>query len=451
MKKSLIIIITILLYLLVTVFYSCKKWLDEKPGNGLLTPTTLEDLQGLLDNSSQMNKNLTPGLGDVCADDYFLTQSRFDALTNAPASKDFYLWTKTKYNFPNDWSHSYEPVYTANYCLEQLTRIQRSSENQKAWDNVKGAALFYRAFNFLNLLWVYSKAYDKSSSNVDLGIVLRLGSDFNEPSVRANAEDGYQQVISDTKQSIDLLPELPSHVFRPSKWAAYALLARTYFSMRVYDSAFTYVNKTLEIRDELLNFSQLNVDDIFPFPQFNKEIIFYSEMYDLLPNVVRGYFDTTLVSSYSTADLRSKAYFRKSGSYYQRKGTYAGDQGKFTGLAVDEMIMIRAECYARKRDLASALEDLNNLLRNRYDSSFLPIEVSDPGILLSTILNERRKELINRGLRWIDVKRLNKEGANIIMRRLINGKSYTIQPNDNFYALPLPEDIIQLTNVPQNP
>ena len=55
-----------------------------------------------------------------------------------------------------------------------------------------------------------------------------------------------------------------------------------------------------------------------------------------------------------------------------------------------------------------------------------------------------------RGLRWMDLKRLNKEGANIVLKRVTEDKEYTLLPNSNFYALPIPEDIIQLTGMPRN-
>lgn len=445
------IIYTIFSLLFVVHFIGCKKWLDEKPSNEVLTPITLTDLQGLLDNANKMNKNLTPGLGETCADDYFLTQSRFDALTNAPASKDFYLWQKTKYSFQNDWSQSYQPVYIANYCLEQLEKIPRTGDNGPAWDNVKGSALFYRAYNFLNLLWNYAKAYDPATAQTDLGIVLRLGADFNEPSKRSNTAAGYQQVIEDVRHALPLLPKLPSHVYRPSKWASNGLLARTFLSMRQYDSALLYATSSLSIRDSLLNFSDLKVDDLFPFPLFNIEIMFYSEMYEFLPTVGRGYFDSSLVRQYLPDDLRTRAFFRKSGNYYSRKGTYAGDQGKFSGIATDEMFLIRAECNLRAGQLDVALNDYNKLLRKRFNQNFVPINESNTQVLLQIILNERRKELLFRGLRWMDIKRLNKEGANIILERKMNGQSYILEPNDDFYALPLPDDIVALTGIPQNP
>jgi hypothetical protein len=54
-------------------------------------------------------------------------------------------------------------------------------------------------------------------------------------------------------------------------------------------------------------------------------------------------------------------------------------------------------------------------------------------------------------LRWMDLKRLNKIGANITITRTLNGKTYTLVPNSPRYAIELPPVVIGLTGMPQNP
>jgi len=113
---------------------------------------------------------------------------------------------------------------------------------------------------------------------------------------------------------------------------------------------------------------------------------------------------------------------------------------------------MRAECFARAGNTAAALNDLNTLIQKRWKTgTFIPFTAANPQQALNIILTERRKELIFRDLRWIDIKRLNKEGAAIIIKRIINGQTYQLEPNDNRYALPLPLDIINLTGIQQNP
>jgi hypothetical protein len=81
----------------------------------------------------------------------------------------------------------------------------------------------------------------------------------------------------------------------------------------------------------------------------------------------------------------------------------------------------------------------------------MPIIVTDSAAALDTILLERRKELVMRTLRWIDIKRLNKEDRNIVPVRIVAGERFSLPPNDNRYALPLPSDVVNISGMPQNP
>ncbi len=219
--------------------------------------------------------------------------------------------------------------------------------------------------------------------------------------------------------------------------------------MRTYDSAYKYAALGLSLKSDLLDYKTINTASNQPFPAFTKEIIFYSEMFPVVSVVGLGLIDTLLYSSYDTQDLRKAAFFRPRNGYYAFKGTYAIG-GFFTGIATDELYLIRSECNARMGNEESALSDLNGLLKNRYQAPYTPLTVSGAA-LLQAILRERRKELLRRGLRWMDIKRLNAEGANIDLMRILNGKTYTLKANDNYFALPLPTDIVEVSGIEQNP
>jgi len=210
MNKSILYLFTMILFMI--SLSSCKKYLDKRPDNFKAIPSTIADLQALLDNAENMN--LTPSFGQASDDDYFILA--YDAIPNDNWKKA-YVWKLLEYSFPNDWSALYLPVYNANLCLEILKTIPRTIENAAAWDNVKGSALFYRAHSFLQLAWTFCKGYDEASSNSELGIPVRLTSDFNGASVRGTVKEAYERIIMDTKEAAELLPNLPAHKIRPSK------------------------------------------------------------------------------------------------------------------------------------------------------------------------------------------------------------------------------------------
>jgi hypothetical protein len=91
-------------------------------------------------------------------------------------------------------------------------------------------------------------------------------------------------------------------------------------------------------------------------------------------------------------------------------------------------------------------------LSKRWKNGFFQaVTASSAADALTKILTERRKELVFRGLRWADIKRLNLEGANISLTRKLNGQTYTLSPNHPRFALPIPDDVIQISGMPQNP
>jgi tetratricopeptide (TPR) repeat protein len=433
---------------------SCKKYLDEKSDKKFVVPSTLQDCQALLDFSNVMNTR-DPSSGEISSDNYYVTYADWSSLSSENQRR-MYTWQKDFLFVSgggNDWDFSYRPIYYANTALETLKKINRDIDNQVVWDNIKGQALFWRAKSFFQCVLLWSPSYDQGTASSDLGIPLRLSTDFNETSVRPSVQDTYDQILQDLKTSAFLLPVVPIHVMRPSRPAAYALLARAYLSMRKYDSCQKYSDLCLQLKNDLIDYNTLNPNTANPFTRFNQEVIFSTQMG--YPSILlKAYADSVLYLSYSTNDLRKTLFYRGVGIQLNIfKGNYEGATNLFSGIATDEIYLTRAECFARMGNTTVALNDLNTLMKNRWknNGSWAPFTATDATDALNKILTERRKELFFRGIRWMDLKRLNKEGVNITLYRVLNGQTYTLLPNDLRYALPIPEDIITLSGMQQNP
>lgn len=439
--------------LLSIVTVSCKKYLDLKPDKIQVVPESLSDLQRLLDDDFIMNAKM-PAYSEASTDDFFLTKQTYEAASIR--DRQVYTWQLEPYNFSNDWAACYNIVFNSNYCLEMLAKLERTTANERSWNNVKGSAHFFRGYIYLHLLWEYSKSYDPESSESDFGIVLREGSDYNQPSIRSSVRAGYRQVIADLMTASQFLPNVPVHPMRPSLAAAYGSLARCYLSMNQYDSAFKYAELCLDQNSQLLDYnsSEVNPGSMTPFQPFNKEIIFYAtqRVSHSLKYSDFAFQDTLLYASYADLDLRKSVYYFKNGQYYGFKGHYTADPYNFfSGITISEIVLIRAEAHARMNRITDAMNDLNRLLEHRWVSgSFIPLTAASSDEALGLVLQERRKELTMRNLRWMDIKRLNKLGAGITLKRIIENKEYILPPNDSRFALPLPDDIIRITGIPQN-
>lgn len=435
------------------IFTGCKEYLSIKSSNELAVPIELSDLQAILDDFSYMNELRTPSYLQAASDDFFLPEASFNSLL--PELKLLYKWESFDYRHRNDWSQAYTPIYNSNYCLEILADIPKQKEEGNLWNNVYGSALFYRSYYFLQLLWTYAKAYDPKGNNDSRGIVIKTTTDFNQKSVFSSVEDSYHKVIEDVKVALEYLPDLPLLVTRPSKAAAHALLARAYLSMNLYKEAFLHANETLKLYSEVMDFNLpsdgININANNPFVRFTKETIFYSETNQVFPvhSPNRALVDTVLFELYDDADLRKKAFFRPNDRYQRFKGTHSHSiNWLFSGLSTPEVLLIRAECYARLGSIEESMHDLNTLLIKRWDKnfSFFGKSALNQDEALSLVLEERRKELVMRGLRLSDIKRLNIEGRAIVLNRLIEGEIITLEPNSEKYQLVLPSDLERFFN-----
>ena len=134
---------------------------------------------------------------------------------------------------------------------------------------------------------------------------------------------------------------------------------------------------------------------------------------------------------------------------FKNNGT--GKGFAFSGLSIGEMYLIRAECAARLGNLQKSIADINELMGKRYKTgTFSHYAVTTYEDVMTTILRERRKELVFRGLRWPDLKRLNKEEAGIVLTRYIDGRTIQLLPKSNRYILPVPDDALIGGTIKQN-
>lgn len=443
--KKLIYITTLTLGI---ALMGCKKFLDERPQSSLRIPNTVSDFQSLLDNFSVMNY-MDLSSAEMVAGDFYLTDA--DWASRTEQERRLYLWENSNVTSitSNDWINMYNMVYRANTVIEGTNELHTAQS--AAWNNVLGQGYYYRAKCFLQLLGSYALAYDEGEENP--GIPLRLDTDFNKKSVRSSVTAGYQQVVADLKKSIQLLPVLPLHVIRPSKPAAHALLARTYLMMRKYEEAGLHADSCLQLKSDLIDYNTLNLSLTNPFVMFHAETIHYTRFQNpaSLSNV-RAKISMDIINSYADGDLRKQAFYRVSNGTYAQRGSYSGETIPFGGLATDEVYLIRAESHARANRLQAALDDVNKLLKMRWDKNktFVPYTANTKEMALDIVLSERRKELTLRGLRWADIKRLNKEGRGIVLTRTINGKTYTLPANSTRFANPIPENIIEISGMEQN-
>lgn len=445
------------MFLFVTVsLCSCKKYLDAKTDQKMVVPSTMKDCQALLNNSALMNKQY-PFEGEAAADNFYDLYSDWSGF--ATLEQDGYIWKSNADVNYSEWASNYSRVLVANQVIATLNTISPLASEQDTWNFIRGQALFFRAFSFYNIAQIWAPAYDETTASRDMGIPVRLTPDISEVSVRGTVQQTYDQIIKDLKEAVVLLPNTaptsPVNKIQPGKAAAYAALARTWLSMGSYANAGAYADSCLRLYSTLINYASLNAGASYPIARFNSETIFYATLSGAPARLIYSKVDTTLYRSYAPGDARKTVFFKSNADgSYSFKGSYDGGAPYivFTGLTTDEMFLTRAEAFARSGDKDVAMNDLNDLLRTRWLGAYTNLTAANANEALDLVLAERRKELLYRGLRWTDLRRLNKEPRfAVTLTHVLNGQTYTLPPNDLRYTLLIPQQVLQNVNLPQNP
>ncbi|MCY4778562.1 RagB/SusD family nutrient uptake outer membrane protein [Sphingobacterium sp. UT-1RO-CII-1] len=442
------------IFLLALVFGGCTDYLDLKPDAKLAVPKTLEHADLLLNDYSTMNTGYT-NLGEIASDDYYLTDADWGALYEED-ERSTYTWSSQIITATTQWQNPYKVVYMANQVLDILNGVDKSQDKVK-YDKVWGGAHFYRAFAFHQVARNFTLPYKAETARQEMGIPLRLSPGLDYKSVRSSLEETYQQIIADYKEALQYLPTREVMAARPHKAAAYAGLARVYLDMQDYEKAYGCAEECLKLYNKLILYESLDSEQAFPFVRFNDEVLFPATV--MLSNAISQYYakvSDELLDMYADGDLRRDLYFQSNGdneATYGFKGSYDNTGGQpFVGLTTSEVYLIKAEVGVRLGKVEEALSAINTLLKNRIDADyFTPVTEFDGERLLKLILDERRKELLFRGSRWADLKRLNQdERFKKTLTRTLDGRTYSLEPNSLKYAHLIPDLVMSESDMPQN-
>ena len=446
--------------LLVSLFCmaSCTKFLEDKTNKTSTVPSTLEDMQALLDAGNQLNLGSYPFLLEACTDDFFVSDAGYNRLYN---------FEQQVYTFQNPalygtvenmvvWRNAYKAIAVTNTVLDGLPDIKILKGLDPS--NIKGQALFHRALMHFTLLQLYAAPFDQKGDNNGAGIPLKLTADINDKTKRSTVGECYRSVIEDLEQASDLLPHELGILTRPNRISAFAALSRVYLAMEDYVQAKNYADKVLGSYKTLMDLNTMNVDAAYPYPAMNAETLFfaYSNGSTMFIGSRGSYLTMDLLQLYEAHDLRLRANYKKGTDGFSTfKGQYMGTGAGlfFVGMTTSEVLLNAVECNARLGNVTSALEQLNYLLENRIENQFfVPVTETNSEALLKIIIRERRKELVRRGLRWSDLRRLNKDERfkkEIVREVTVDGKTeqFKLLPNSGGYIFNIPAEVKNMTGM----
>ena len=122
--------------------------------------------------------------------------------------------------------------------------------------------------------------------------------------------------------------------------------------------------------------------------------------------------------------------------------TYPKYESRNMGPCVPEMMLIEAESWAREGNTAEAMNLVNKLREYRYATGedYL-LTAATAKEALGHVLQERRRELMCHGLRWMDQRRLTNDPdfPTQTVTRVFKGTTYTLEPGAVRYTFPMGE------------
>ncbi|WP_057936059.1 RagB/SusD family nutrient uptake outer membrane protein [Algoriphagus resistens] len=422
-------------------FSSCQEYLDEKPEKSILVPSSAGDVQALLDYYPNLNQNSL--LTFIISDDWETTEENWDGLS--PWEQNAYLW-KTEIFEPNTLSTDYirihNQIFTANVCLEVLDKLAVNEDIS----NLRGEALALRSRSIFELSLLFLP-HPFSPDADDIRIPVRLKPEINSEPEILGIHETLEIVEHDLLEAFSLLSEKGAYRTRPDRISVQALLSRLYLYQQRWGDAKESGKYVIGSEYKLMDFHEMDSSSSYPFELFNSEMLLYGITSSFSVTASSAtYINSDLYSRYGEKDLRRSLFFTLDrDSLPLFKGSYLGDYNLFTGISLSEVYLTLAESSIRNGELKEGLTYLNALGGHRY-LDFEEWDVATSDEALGLVLNERRKELVFKGTRWMDMKRLRNLGDFDYPVREIRDEVFTLQAGNQF-TLQLPALEIELESL----
>ena len=452
--------ITYLLGLGLLAGAGCRKYVEiEQVGQRTLHFT--KDYQGLLND--QLTMEDAPFYPMLAANDIEIDVAD-ENLQNRVTQTivNIYTWAPDFYIDADDpeWNDVYKQVYYCNLVTAGVMDSDGGTEADKK--HIYAQALVHRSLAYLYLVNIYAKQYDAATAASDPGVPLLTVPDFTGSLKRASVKEVYDRIKEDLLAALPDLEELPAYSITPSRAGAYAVLARACLQQGDYANAGKYADSSLERQHTLLNLADFANDvTTLPLKLQDPEIILERKQNSV--TAVQFPLSKKLLEKFDTAhDLRYQLFTADGTAFpsfyaFIGRGYYRpriSGQGSYLGPSVPEMMLIKAESAARANNTTLALSTLNELRQHRFKpADYTPLQAADGAAALRLVIDERWRELMGRGFRWYDQKRLNKEAAFAeTVTRTFKGETFTLQPNSNRYVFPIASKYITMNpEIEQNP
>lgn len=463
--------------------WACDDYLEESPDNRVDLNNLTKASQLLTNAYSDAGYNFTEWMSDNVS--YTL------GTVKLPNHEEAYTWgefTEFTQDTPDYfWNNTYEAIAHANEVLAVLDQLEGDEARREA---VKGEALLTRAYGHFMLVNLFAKHYDPETADRDLGVpyVEEPEKVFVKEYKRNTVEEVYDKVERDLLEGLELVDGSfyansgKYHFTRP---AALAFASRFYLFKEDYENCIRYSSELLGPNPDIyiknipaLLEQRVNTEDyvqLYTSPNDDSNLLLIRVVSSFqVPNV--GHWPTRQIynglfenNPYGSFDIRQDpAWVAGLNGLSATKFEFLFERSSLTsnvglnytivlGFRGEEVLFNRAESYVITNQLDKALADLQLLADKRYpdgatvDSQTLAQYYNAPAdqarlATLIYILEERQKEFIHEGMRWLDIKRFELPVTHV----LEDGSQITLSENDRRKLLQIPESAVEVGGLREN-
>ncbi|RXK81683.1 RagB/SusD family nutrient uptake outer membrane protein [Filimonas effusa] len=360
------------------------------------------------------------------------------------------------------WTEMYGNIYRCNSTIEGVTKSNGISPSAKT--KLKAEALFIRAFCYFYLVNNFGP----------VPLILETTYPNSAQASRSDVQEVYKQIISDLVTAKAGLPDVYPTLdrARPNKWAATALLSRSYLYTKDYSSAESEASSIIQ-RTDLYN---INPDLNLVFKKESSETIWQLAPVTSIFNSFDGalfigssgnippyVLTPELYNAFSSGDKRKSFWIASqvigANTYYypNKYKVKSGSAGSIIEYEIvfrlSEQYLIRAEARAMQNKLIGANSASSDINAVRFRAGLNDITATTQEAILLVLEAEKRCEYFAEwGHRWLDIKRwpsIANAGSSRADDILAPVKGSNWQATDVLY--PIPADQIRLNgNLTQN-
>lgn len=349
----------------------------------------------------------------------------------------------------------YTSIFYANAVIENI-RDADVDDADEPMEQILGEAYALRAYNHFELVNLYGQPYNPATAETDRGIVLSNFIDIEQTYRPTNVAAVYRLILDDLAEaerlmSLEKQPDATRN-YRFSLNALTAFKARVLLYMQRWQEAYDTAVSLLP-KYELVDLNTLEEKAPLPWQaEASEAILVMDRPFSGSGGDLKGaciIADPILALFDETNDCR-RSYLKEINSndesFVPTFLEYGVDRSPSDrcSIRVAEMYLIAAEAGSYlPAELDAARQYLLDLQARRLkpeamEAQRTKVEALDAEALRKEVADERAREFLLEGHRWLDLRRTTRPS----ITKTFDNQTYTLTANDTRYTLPFPPSAI---------